>query len=298
VSADFRSDLLRSGLLVDSGVAGLYARSGTFEKVVRGLEDLVSSAGADQRAPVLHFPPVIPKVVLEQSGYPRSFPDLLGAVSVFEGDEELHRELLELLDQGQEWAGLLSSSQVTLSSAACHSLYGSLSGRLPAGGRRFEVFGHCFRNEPSLDPARMQAFRMHEFVYVGEPDGAVAHRDMWLERSADLLSSLGLPVETVVANDPFFGRAGRMLASNQRSEALKFEVVCPIQAGEPPTAVASSNYHVDHFGAAFAIESADGEVAHSACVGFGSERVTLALLATHGLEPARWSARVRDLLWP
>ena len=121
---------------------------------------------------------------------------------------------------------------------------------------------------------------------------------MWLERSADLLSSLGLPVETVVANDPFFGRAGRMLASNQRSEALKFEVVCPIQAGEPPTAVASSNYHVDHFGAAFAIESADGEVAHSACVGFGSERVTLALLATHGLEPARWSARVRDLLWP
>ena len=298
MSADFRSDLLASGLLVDSGVAGLYARSGTFEKVVRGLDDLVSAAGADQHAPVLHFPPIIPKVVLEHSGYLRSFPDLLGAVSVFEGDDELHRELLELLDQGQDWAGLLTSSLVTLSSAACHSLYGSLSGRLAPGGRRFEVFGHCFRHEPSLDPARMQAFRMHEFVYVGEPEGAVAHRDMWLERSADLLSSLGLPVETVVANDPFFGRAGRMLASTQRSEALKFEVVCPIQAGAPPTAVASSNYHVDHFGAAFAIESADGEVAHSACVGFGSERVTLALLATHGLDPARWSERVRSLLWP
>jgi seryl-tRNA synthetase len=298
VSADFRSDLLASGLLVDSGVAGLYARSGTFERVVRGLDDLVSAAGADQHAPVLHFPPIIPKVVLEHSGYLRSFPDLLGAVSVFEGDDELHRELLELLDQGQDWAGLLTSSLVTLSSAACHSLYGSLSGRLAPGGRRFEVFGHCFRHEPSLDPARMQAFRMHEFVYVGEPEGAVAHRDMWLERSADLLSSLGLPVETVVANDPFFGRAGRMLASNQRSEALKFEVVCPIQAGAPPTAVASSNYHVDHFGVAFAIESADGEVAHSACVGFGSERVTLALLATHGLDPDAWPARVRRLLWP
>ncbi len=247
---------------------------------------------------MLHFPPIIPKVVLEHTGYLRSFPDLLGAVSVFEGDDELHRELLELLDQGQDWTGLLTSSLVTLSSAACHSLYSSLSGRLPPGGRRFEVFGHCFRHEPSLDPARMQAFRQHEFVYVGEPDGAVAHRDMWLERSADLLSSLGLPVEAVVSNDPFFGRAGRILASNQRSEALKFEVVCPIHAGAPPTAVASSNYHVDHFGAAFAIESADGEVAHSACVGFGSERVTLALLATHGLDPARWSERVRSLLWP
>lgn len=206
MSADLRSDLLASGLLVDSGVAGLYARSGTFEKVVRGLDDLVSAAGADQRAPVLHFPPIIPKVVLEHTGYLRSFPDLLGAVSVFEGDDELHRELLELLDQGQDWTGLLTSSLVTLSSAACHSLYSSLSGRLPPGGRRFEVFGHCFRHEPSLDPARMQAFRQHEFVYVGEPDGAVAHRDMWLERSADLLSSLGLPVEAVVSNDPFFGR--------------------------------------------------------------------------------------------
>jgi seryl-tRNA synthetase len=298
VSTDFRSDLLASGLLVETGVDGLYARSGTFEKVVRGLDELVSAAGADQRSPVLHFPPLIPKVVLEQSGYPRSFPDLLGAVSVFEGGEELHRMLLELLDEGEDWAGVLSSSEVALSSAACHSLYGSLSGLLPPGGRRFEVFGHCFRHEPSLDPARMQAFRMHEFVYVGDPQGAVAHRDMWLERSVDLLSSLDLPVEKVVANDPFFGRAGRLLAANQRAEELKFEVVCPIATGAAPTAIASSNYHADHFGAAFGIESASGETAHSSCVGFGSERVTLALLASHGLDPDAWPARVRGRLWP
>jgi seryl-tRNA synthetase len=298
VSADFRSELLASGLLVESGVEGLYARSAAFEKVVRGIDELVTSAGADHDAPVLHFPPIIPKVVLERSGYLRSFPDLLGAVGVFKGTDDLHRELLDRLDQGRDWAELLSSSDVTLSSAACHSLYGLLPGRLPSGGLRFEVFGHCFRNEPSLDPARMQAFRMHEFVYVGEPEGAVAHRDMWLERSADLLSGLGLEVDKVVANDPFFGRAGRMLASNQRSEALKFEIVCSIRPGAPPTAISSSNYHLDHFGSGFSIESARGEVAHSACVGFGAERVTLALLATHGLEPDAWPPQVRSLLWP
>jgi seryl-tRNA synthetase len=298
VSTDLRSELLASGLLVDTGVEGLYARSAAFEKVVRGIEELVSSAGADQNARVLHFPPIIPRVVLERSGYLRSFPDLLGSVGVFKGDDDLHRELLDRLDQGRDWAELLSSSEVTLSSAACHSLYGLLSGRLPPGGRRFEVFGHCFRNEPSLDPARMQAFRMHEFVYVGEPAGAVAFRDMWLERSADLLSGLGLAVEMVVANDPFFGRAGRMLASNQRSEALKYEIVCSIRPGEPPTAVSSSNYHLDHFGVGFNIESSSGEVAHSACVGFGAERVTLALLATHGLDPDAWPLQVRHGLWP
>jgi seryl-tRNA synthetase len=172
------------------------------------------------------------------------------------------------------------------------------SGRLPAGGRRFEVFGHCFRHEPSLDPARMQAFRMHEFVYLGDPDGAVAHRDLWLERSADLLSGLGLAVDAVIANDPFFGRTGRMLASNQRADTLKYEIVCAINPDAEPTAISSSNYHVDLFGIGFGIESSNGDVAHTACVGFGVERITLALLAAHGLDPDTWPPGVRSRLWP
>jgi seryl-tRNA synthetase len=298
LTTDFRAELLASGLLVESSVDGLYGRSGTFEKVVRGIDDLVTSAGADQHAAVLHFPAVMPRLVLERSGYLRSFPDLPGSVSVFEGDDDLHVGLLERLERGENWTELLTASDVALCSAACHPLYPQCSGRLPAGGRRFEVFGHCFRHEPSLDPARMQAFRMHEFVYLGEPDAAVAHRDLWLERSADLLSGLGLAVETVVANDPFFGRPGRMLASNQRAEMLKYEVVCTIHHDAHPTAISSSNYHLDHFGIGFGIESANGDVAHSACVGFGVERITLALLGAHGLDPDAWPLAVRSRLWP
>jgi seryl-tRNA synthetase len=298
VTGEFRAALLASGLLFEAGVEGLYARSGTFEKVVRGIDDLVTSAGADQHAPALHFPPIIPRAVLERSSYLRSFPDMLGSIDVFEGGDDLHIELLERLERGDSWAELLTASDVTLCSAACHPLYPLCSGRLPAGGRRFEIFGQCFRYEPSLDPARMLAFRQHEFVYLGDPAGAVAHRDVWLERSAHLLSGLGLDVDTVVANDPFFGRAGRMLASNQRAEELKYEVVCTIDPAAAPTAVSSSNYHVDLFGTGFGIESASGEAAHSACVGFGVERITLALLATHGLDPDSWPVQVRSRLWP
>ena len=298
MTTDFRSELLASGLLVDTGVNGLYLRSGTFEKVVRGIDDLVTSAGADQHASVLHFPAVVPRLLLERSGYLRSFPDLLGPVNVFEGSDDLHAQLLERLERGENWAELLTPSDVALCSAACHPLYPSCSGRLPAGGHRFEVFGHCFRHEPSLDPARMQAFRQHEFVYLGDPDGAVAHRDLWLERSADLLSGLGLAVDAVVANDPFFGRAGRMLASSQRAETLKYEIVCAINPDAEPTAISSSNYHVDLFGIGFGIESSNGDVAHTACVGFGVERITLALLAAHGLDPDTWPPGVRSRLWP
>jgi len=298
VTTDFRSELLASGLLIETGVDGLYGRSGTFEKVVRGIDDLITAAGADQHASVLHFPAIVPRVVLERSGYLRSFPDLLGSISVFEGDDDLHEQLLERIVQGKNWDELLRPSDVALCSAACHPLYPHCSGRLPAGSRRFEIFGHCFRHEPSLDPARMQAFRQHEYVYLGDPDGAVAHRDQWLQRSTELLSALGLDVDAVIANDPFFGRTGRMLASNQRADTLKYEIVCTIHPGGKPTAVFSSNYHLDHFGNAFGIESASGDVAHTACSGFGIERVTLALLGTHGLDPDTWPWRVRSRLWP
>ena len=174
MTTDFRSELLARGLLIETGVDGLYGRSGTFENVVRGIDDLVTAAGADQGASVLHFPAVIPRTVLERSGYPKSFPDLLGSVSVFEGGEEMHAELLERAGTRTGLERTAYAIGRSFCSAACHPLYPYCSGRLPAGGRRFEVFGHCFRHEPSLDPARMQMFRQHEFVYLGDPDSAVA----------------------------------------------------------------------------------------------------------------------------
>ena len=44
-------------------------------------------------------------------------------------------------------------------------------------------------------------------------------------------------------------------------------------------------------------ELADGGVGHTACLGFGHERIVLALLRTHGLDPSSWPAAVRDELW-
>ncbi|HXY44767.1 MAG TPA: amino acid--[acyl-carrier-protein] ligase [Acidimicrobiales bacterium] len=295
---DFRSRLMAAGLLVATEVDGIYLRSGAFESVARAIDNLVSAAGAHENAEVLHLPAVMPRSVLEKSAYVRAFPDLVGSVSTFEGNDALHVEILRRLERGEDWAELLSRSDVVLCSAACHLVYPTCRGRLPEGGRRFEVFGQCFRHEPSLDPARMQAFRMHEFVYLGDAASAVAHRDVWLVRAAQILGALGLPVTAVLASDPFFGRAGKLLSANQRAEALKHEIVTSVQPGEGPVAVASSNCHLDHFGRGFGIDTAEGTVAHSACVGFGTERITLALLAAHGLDPARWPSSVRDQLWP
>lgn len=63
-----------------------------------------------------------------------------------------------------------------------------------------------------------------------------------------------------------------------------------------PAACMSFNYHVDHFSEVWGIRTADGGVAHTGCVGFGMERLTLALLRHHGLDPARWPRAVRERL--
>jgi seryl-tRNA synthetase len=155
-----------------------------------------------------------------------------------------------------------------------------------------------FRHEPSVDPARMQSFRQREYVRLGSAEQALAHRDAWLERAGGMLRALGLDVRAVPANDPFFGRPGRMMAAAQREQGLKYELVVPVASSERPTAVASCNCHLDHFGAAFGIHTADGRPAHSACVGFGLERIALALVRAHGLDPSRWPASVRRVLGP
>lgn len=294
----FRAELLDAGLLVDTGTDGLYGRSGTFESIVGGIEGVVARAGADQEAPVYRFAPVVPRPVFEASGYLRSFPDLTGSVHTFSGDDRAHAGLLAQLDGGGDWTTSLVPAEVVLCSAACHPLYPGLTGALPEGGRRFDVYGWVFRHEPSLDPGRMQAFRQYEFVYVGEPDGAVAHRDLWAQRGLAVLFQLGIDATAEEANDPFFGRAGRLLSAAQRADGLKIELVTAIGPGEGSTAVVSANCHREHFGEAFAITTAAGETAHSACVGFGVERIALALLHAHGLDPQNWPADVRQALWP
>jgi seryl-tRNA synthetase len=105
-----------------------------------------------------------------------------------------------------------------------------------------------------------------------------------------------LEVQLEIATDPFFGRSGRMLAASQREQQLKFEVVTQI-AGPEPTAVASFNYHQDHFSSAYGIELAAGAEAHTACLGFGLERITIALFRRHGLDVQAWPTEVRERLW-
>src|SRR5207248_1996048 len=161
--------------------------------------------------------------------------------------------LLRQQKQGQEWEKDLKPTELMLTPAACYPLYPVASGTLPPAGRTVDLLAFVFRHEPSSDPARMQIFRQREFVRLGTQDEALEHRNYWLERSQEILRSVGLDVKPVVANDPFFGRRARMMAATQKEQTFKYELLATVATAERPTAIASCNCHLDHFGHAFGI---------------------------------------------
>ncbi|MBV9916044.1 MAG: amino acid--[acyl-carrier-protein] ligase [Solirubrobacterales bacterium] len=295
---EFLHELVEHGLLIESGVPGIYGHNEVFEDVRGRLDHRLTSEAAARGAVRLRFPPLLPRHQLELSGYLSSFPHLAGSVYAFEGSEAEAIAQADRASRHEDWSEFQRMTDLTLLPAACYPVYPAVAqrGRLEPGGLFVDAGASwVFRHEPSQDPARRQMFHQHELVRIGEPETVLEWRDEWAELGLALLRSLGLEAELDNANDPFFGRKGRMLAATQREQALKLELLVYI-AGPEPTALASFNHHLEHFGSTFGISLADGGTAHTACLGFGHERIVLALLRTHGLDPRTWPEPVREEL--
>jgi seryl-tRNA synthetase len=275
----FKEDLFEHGLLVETGVRGVYGQGPEFERVRLAFDKAVTRAAAADEPELLRFPPVVPRGQLEKAGFFDSFPHLVGTVFAFQGDD---------LQEG--------ATDLALLPAACYPVYPAIASRgpLPSDGVTVDTgAAYVFRHEPSDDPGRLQSFHMRELVRMGEPETVRAWQGEWRDRSLELFRRLGLEAEADVGADPFFGRAGKMLADSQREQQLKFEIFAPI---EGPTAIASFNYHQEHFTSTYGIELEGGGAAHTACLGFGHERVVLALLRRHGLDVAAWLEEVHSEL--
>ena len=297
-TASLMDRIVDAGLLIPSGADGIMGRSALFESVVDALDAMVGRTGAVDRPEMLRFPPAMVRSQLVRSGYLKSFPQLLGTIHCFCGNEAAHRALLKCVDEGKEWIGQQEATDLLLTPASCYPLYPIIARRgvLPSEGVLFDVHSWCFRHEPSPDPARMQCFQVREFVRMGSNEQVLEFRQAWLDRAQGFVTELALPYTIDIAHDPFFGRAGRLMADSQREQRLKYELLVPVANDDKPTACMSFNYHLDHFGEPWGIKQSDGKVAISGCVGFGLERIALALFRHHGLDPAQWPEKPRAAL--
>lgn len=288
---------LADALFRPMGVEGVYARTALYVRVTERLEAYITRL-REPGAEVMRFPPVMSRAQLEKSGYLTSFPNLLGCVCALHGSESFIRSAADRLDNGGDWTRDLSPSDLVLSPAACYPVYpiAAARGRLPDGGLQFDIEAEVFRHEPSRSLDRLQSFRMREFVRIATPQEIIEFRERWMARAPQIARDLALPHTLEVANDPFFGRAGQLLAASQRQQALKFELLIPYHRQATPTACMSFNYHQQHFGHVWGIHDANDATAHTSCVAFGIDRLVVALFANHGTDLERWPNAVRRSL--
>jgi seryl-tRNA synthetase len=296
-TAEDRLEALGRALFAPTGSNGVHARTALFETAIEALSTLIT-AHREADTEVLRFAPVMSRHQVEKSGYLHGFPHLLGCVCGLQGDEAEIHAAVGRFNGGQDWTDALRATDLVLTPAACYPLYplAAARGAVPAGALKFDVASYCFRREATHEIDRFQAFRMREFVCMGSPRQAFDFRSRWLARAQAIADALALPYRIAPASDPFFGRAAKLIAQSQVEQSLKFEMLIAVRSAAQPTACMSFNCHRDHFASTWGLHTEEGEVAHTACVAFGMDRLALALFATHGLDLARWPQRTRQSL--
>jgi seryl-tRNA synthetase len=256
-------------LTVATPAPGVQLTTDVFEAAVARLRASINEMFAEATRS-FWVPPVIEMGVLSRTGYPKSFPHLLGEVANNAAGSKL---------------GIPTG--LALTSAACHHAYPLISDSIVDTPFCVAVEGTCFRNESSYEQGRLRSFRMREFVLVDHPDACLLWQEESLRRIRTWCEGLGLDVTVNIANDPFFGPGSRLMRESQRAQQLKWEVHAPVDE-QQSQAIASCNYHKDHFSATFRFEGAGGKPVHSACTGFGLERIVMAMVNRHGDDVSAW----------
>ncbi len=294
-SAALLDELVQHGHLLPSGEPGVFGCGSEWNAVHRAIDTLLERLAASDGTERLRFPPVVPRRLLDEVGYTGGFPHLTGVVAQFGDPAEQQRSVRA----GAETVAT-TPTRLALLPAACYPAYPAIAARgaLPQGGVTLDLGAACvFRNEPSHELTRWQTFHQREFVRIADERSVLAWRELWMRRAASVFAALGLATTVAPANDPFFGRTGTLIARAQREERLKYEASVSLsETGGDPVAVASFNYHRGHLADTFGIAFGNGAGAHTACVGFGVERILIALCARHGCAIEEWPVAVRRAL--
>lgn len=67
MQTSFLDRLFEEGLLIETGVDGLYGRSGQFEDVIAAFERLIDRTGGPDSAEAIRFPPGINRAYFERA---------------------------------------------------------------------------------------------------------------------------------------------------------------------------------------------------------------------------------------
>jgi seryl-tRNA synthetase len=248
------------------------------------------------------YPSLVDPDVLARSGYLGSFPHTVCLVSHlaedFDAIETFRAANTDAASLRIPDAAALVHSDAALRPAVCLPIYRAREHTtLPPSGTTITTVGRAFRYESSnLEGIqRLWDFSMREIVFLAS-SALVADRYARVVRAlTELMKVWDLGFRLVSASDPFFATVRGTKTLWQRSRALKYEFLTDV--GGTTLAVGSVNLPGTLFGHAFGIRTDTGETATTACVGFGLERLVLALFSQHGFDESRWPRSLREVVF-
>ncbi|MFJ4439511.1 aminoacyl--tRNA ligase-related protein [Streptomyces sp. NPDC088923] len=238
----------------------------------------------------LRVPSMIPTAVVDRAGYIETARQHLSFVSPLDPAPGPFEEFLpywrETASQGSARdAGIhayLGIPRDVLNPALCLHCYPLLESAVVTAATPavLTLTGSCFRDESgNLNHAeRLREFAMREAVVVGTPETVDrVHGELadFMIATAELL---GLDFRLESATDIFFNDGAPQLLFSQLLSDNKFELAVQDPATGQSVATASLNKHQTHFTEPFGMKTEDGRPAVSLCVGFGIDRLALALV--------------------
>jgi hypothetical protein len=246
------------------------------------------------------YPTLIPTAALQRAGYPAAFPHHLMFVTRLPNDIEAYQAFQR--DYGDApidpaVLGACRNVDYCLPPTMCYHTFHQYRGRRldPDGLHVVTSRGKAFRHEAAYSASleRLWDFTIREIVFLGSREAVLTAREHFMLQMLGIVDALGLSGWCEVANDPFFGAANSIERIwSQRLMELKYELRLHI-APDRTVAVGSFNFHAEHFGRAFEIGHLPERPVHSACVGFGLERLVFAFLCQYGPDRDDWPDDVR-----
>jgi seryl-tRNA synthetase len=269
---------------------------------VQYFESRMIEVAEEMNAVSFRFPALISPRYLERVQYFKNFPHSLSFVShLRENLPDIQRfmDQASVSDDGAVFAPPEGYSQPSamLSPTVCHHLYLALSeSELPESGLVATASGHCFRYESinMVSLERVWNFTMREIIFVGTDNQVHDHINAVREAMRPLLEDLELSYKVVTANDPFFIGTFRDMTAYQAAFELKFEIRADLPYKSETVAIGSYNRHGDFFGRTLNIRMPDGSPACTGCLAIGFERLALAFVTQHGIDPDRWPEKIRE----
>ena len=277
---------------------GKYVYSGQVAQVFRCLDNMFREWAEKQSAHEEFFPISVRAESLAKAGYFNTFAQHAFFVSPLElsmnailsaQDDSIFDP-----DADPQTRQNLQAPEWVLSPTVCHHCFESRSGQSATNQQTITALNQCSRYEvhDTSGLQRLRHYWMREIIYF-RPDAKfvqAALEDI-LEVTTQRLRRWGLSFKVVSASDPFFLDSGSSKRLFQTALLLKRELQMPVSGKY--IACASFNNHQQSLTNTFEISSDQGEIA-SGCVGWGYDRLILAMFSQLGPDIHLWPEVVRS----